>query len=288
MRARAIDAAKQAMRVDPGNSLATTALAIAKPLRGNWLACERQIRQAMAQHPHSGVLTSVTSCLLTGVGRDQEAAALLATLRMDGQGPGLYFREVVALWASGQLEAADRLLEEARELYPTHFALWFTDCYIKMYTGRAGSSVAMIKDVYSRPTGIPAEEFDTILLVANALLSRDILQVDAAIKVWINRAHLGAGYAENAIQFATALGRIDTAFEIADAYYFGRGFEVPEVRFTAQQGSYTPLTERQTAFLFNGSLVSFRADARFARLTNELGLKAYWDASKSVPDFLRS
>ncbi|MBW8754722.1 MAG: winged helix-turn-helix domain-containing protein [Sphingomonadales bacterium] len=286
-RARAIEAAKQARQLQGDNAYATVALTFASSSRGNWLACERSLRQALARLGEDGTLNFALSSILCSVGRSREAAALFTRLQPtnDNMAPGLYFREILALWASNQLEAADRVLGEARAIYPTHFSLWFADCYIKMYTGRVSAAVAMIEDVDGRPTGIPSEEFEAVLKVARALLSHDPAEADAAANLWLERAHLGAGYAENAIQFTSALGRLDDAFRIAEAYYFGRGFTVPEVRFTVQQGSYTPMAERLTAFLFNGSLARFRADPRFDRLVQEIGLKGYWDRSGTAPDY---
>lgn len=287
MRARAIEAANRALQLESGNSYATVAITAARPMRGNWLAWERAYRHAMLRHGENGVLACALGGLLCAVGRCREAAAMFANWRLKGDtGPGIYYREVMALWSSDQLEAADRLLREARELYPTHFALWFADCYIKMHSGRASAAIALIEDVDGRPTGIPADEFDRILMVAQALLGHDPAAIEAAEQLWLARARKGAGYAENTIQFATALGRLDDAFRVAEAYFFNRGFVVPEVRFTVQQGSYTPFAERQTAFLFNGSLKPFRADSRFDRLAAELGLQSYWARVGTRPDFM--
>lgn len=289
LRDRAMEAASRADRLEPGNGYSPAARAFLMPLRGNWLNREQSLRKAVAGQGETGVLLFALACLLCSVGRGREAAAILADLRPTSEmGPGLYFREILALWASNQLDATDRVIGEARYIYPTHFALWFADCYIKMYSGRVTAAIAMIEDVDNRPTGIPADEFDAILKVAKAMLSHDPADIDAAVALWNQRAHRGAGYAENTIQFAAALGRLDEAYRVAEAYYFGRGFVVPEVRFTVQQGSYTPLAERQTAFLFQGSLVRFRADPRFDRLIQELGLKSYWVQSGTKPDYLVS
>ena len=92
----------------------------------------------------------------------------------------------------GLIEAADRLTQEARAIYPTHFALWFSDCYAKLYTGRASAAAAMIEDVDGRPTGIPPEEFEAVLKVARAMISRDPAEIDATVRLWRDRARLGA------------------------------------------------------------------------------------------------
>ena len=99
------------------------------------------------------------------------------------------------------------------------------------------------------------------------------------------RAHEATGPAEEAIRTAAMLGHVDDAFAIADAYYFSRGFSVPDVRFTRDEGFYSPPEQRQIHFLFEPLTRSMRADPRFARLTEELGLERYWRESGVQPDF---
>lgn len=289
LRSRAIEAANRASLLEPGNRFAPAAKIFAKPVRGNWLNCERSLRAAIDEHGRQGVLVFALALILSHVGRCREAATLLAAVRPTGEiGPGFYYREILALWASNQLDAADRLIDEARYVYPTHFTLWFAECYIKLHSGRASAALAMIDDVGSRPTGIPSGEFEAIAKVAKAIMDRNPASADAATHIWGERARQGAGYAENAIQFATALGRLDDAFSVAQAYYFSRGFAVPEIRFSAEQGSFTPMEERQTAFLFFGSMDRFRADPRFDRLVQEIGLRAYWLQAGIQPDYRTS
>ena len=117
--------------------------------------------------------------------------------------------------------------------------------------------------------------------------SRDASAIDAVIAEQLDAARRGAGFAENAMQFASALGRVDDAFAIANAYYFGRGFVVPELRFTPEQGAYTPRRERLTVHLFLPCTTAMRADHRFATLVGEVGLTRYWRLAGVAPDYLR-
>jgi hypothetical protein len=263
------------------------ARAIVQPIRGRWLATDRALRAILADHPGDELASYVLAELLCIVGRSREGASLYADMRRNGTlNPGLYYREITALAATDRLEETDRLLQEARQIYPTQYTIWFTNVYFLMYTGRASTAIGIIEDVGGRPSGIPPQNFDDVLLAARALADRRPADAEQVVKVWLQRAHEGAGFAENATLFCGALGRFDEAFAILDAYYFGRGFRVPDIRFTPEQGSYTTPPERKTEFLFNRALHDLRKDQRFDRLTAELGLKDYWAKSGSRPDYL--
>jgi tetratricopeptide (TPR) repeat protein len=199
--------------------------------------------------------------------------------------PGLYFYRLMALWTANRLEEADQLIADAAATFPTHFAIWFARFYILLYSGRAAEAIALGEHREGRPTGIPSEEFESILRVARAMETRVPAEVRAVVQEQLARARQAAGYAENAIQFASALGRVDDAFAVANAYYFGRGFDVPEVRFTVEQGTYTPRRERLTFFLFAPSTAAMRADSRFEGLMRDTGLTRYWALSQTRPDY---
>ena len=69
--------------------------------------------------------------------------------------PNIYYFRIRLLWATNRLEEADRLLDEASSVYPTHFAIWFTRFYLLTYSGRAGDAITLAQDRDRLPTGIP-------------------------------------------------------------------------------------------------------------------------------------
>ena len=288
LRGRARAAADRAQALAPRNALAEVARAIALPSRDNWLNTERALRRALDEHPEHGELSYALAQLLVQVGRAAEAAPLFERVRQQGPpNPGVYFREIYALWGANRLEETDRLIDEANQLFPSQFAVWFARLYIFMFSGRTAEAIAILNDSTARPTGIGIFEFNSVLLVARALQSHAKTDVDQAMVDELARAGQGAGFAENTIQFASALGRLDDAFAVAEAHYFNRGFVVPDVRFTKEQGAYTPLRERQTNFLFFPVTAAMRADRRFQPLVEDLGLVRYWRQSGAMPDYLR-
>lgn len=280
-------ATQRALELEPGNAYGLLAMACARPCRGYWLECERELRQALAAKPDDDIVTTTLGIFLGSVGRFSEAVTQFRKVRTSPRAPAQYFNYIQSLWGAGRIEELDRTIAEAASIYPTQFSIWFSRFYIALYSGEPSAAIALGEDVETRPMGIPANEFEDIMAVARAMRSRAPADVDAVMATQMRRAREGSGKAENALQFACALGRIEEAFAIAEAYYFGRGFTVPDVRFTTAQGSYSTLENRLIRFLFQPSTRPMRADPRFNRLVEEIGLERYWRGVKVQPDYRR-
>jgi DNA-binding winged helix-turn-helix (wHTH) protein len=286
LRARAAEARRRALALDPDNAYANAAEGLRQPVLGNWGAAEKGLRATLAQHPRNDMLVSSLAGLLADVGRCSEAANLIDGIwKRIPPNPGLAYRHVQTLWAAGRPDEADKAMDDAVALFPTHFAVWFTRFYLLMYTGRAREAIALGEDLETRPTGIPEWNFTQVLVVAQAMLSRTPHDIEAAVAITFEGARRGAGFAENGLQFMSALGRVDEAFAIAEAYYFAHGFDPGELRFTPEQGTYTRRNARRTQMLFQPPAAAMRADPRFARLADTLGLTRYWREMSVKPDY---
>lgn len=284
---RAREAGRRAQALDDENALAAVALATARPTMGNWQPIEAALLDALAQHGRNQQLLFALGAVQSSVGRVRDALVHVDLLaKIAPPTPAFMFTRSWMLWSGGRLEEADAVLAEAGQLYPTHFAVWFSRFYILMYTGRADAAIALAADRDSLPSGIAEEEIAAVVRVARAILSKSPGEVDAVVAEQVKRAGQAAGVAENAAQFAAALGRRDDSFRILNAYYFGEGFDAGEIRFTSAQGTLTPRNDRLTTFLFNPVLADLRHDPRFARLASRLGLVDYWRGARKAPDYL--
>jgi DNA-binding winged helix-turn-helix (wHTH) protein/tetratricopeptide (TPR) repeat protein len=289
LRALAEAAGQRAVGLQRGNAMGKAALATSLPTLGNWREVERSLRQSLVEHPRNGALLLALATTLNAVGRNVETLPLYDEIaRIAQPSPSIYYSHIQSLWRAGRMEETDALLARASSLYPTHLAIWFSKFYIAMFSGRFDAAIALGQDRSGRPTGIPSNEFDDVLAMAEALRSGEARAIDAVIETQRLHARSAAGRAENAIQFAAAAGHVDEAVELLNAYYFGEPFEVPEVRFTIEQGTYTPKSDRMTHFMFNPPLKEVRADPRFNALVARLGLHRYWAQSNILPDYLRN
>jgi tetratricopeptide (TPR) repeat protein len=288
LRQRAVAAAREALRLDPRNAFGQAAIAFARPIRGNWLIMERGFRHALKDQPEKLLVHHGLGTCLFRVGRVAEAATEFEKLSDYQLVPFHFSTYIESLWAAGRLEEAERLSAQAATVYPTHPALWFQRFYMAIYGGRTGAAIAQAQNVANRPDDVDPAEYDRFVAVAQAIESRDRGQIDAVMTTQMRRAR-GSGFAaRNAMQFASVLGRLDDAFTVADAYYFSRGFIVPDWGGAVAEGQSPNLDSRDTETLFLPSTRAMRADPRFDRLVEEIGLARYWRESGTQPDYRRT
>jgi len=288
-RLRAEQATARALRLDSANPYGQIARAMLNSATNSWLDDERVCREILARRPDIEFAWGMLGGLMLSVGRCREGADTFEQYWARGvPDPSRAYTRAVALWAANRLDEADKAIEEALALFPSHFAVWFSRFYMLLYTGRAADALAMSRKADQRPTGIPEANFAMIEQVAQAMITRAPADIDRAMASNLEAAHKGAGFAENTIQFAAALGRIDTAFEVAEGYYFGRGFAVGDLRFQPEQRVWTRQRNRRTRLLFMPSTVAMRADPRFEKLVGEIGLERYWRESGKVPDYRKT
>ncbi|WP_144097001.1 winged helix-turn-helix domain-containing protein [Croceicoccus sediminis] len=281
MRTRAMAAARQALELDPGNACAEIAVSVSLPCVGSYLEREQCQQRAMKVEPGNYDAIVCTANTLQFVGRNGEAVALYRSLPDGPLTPADRNNMIRALWSAGLAEDAEREMVEAASLYPTQISIWLTRLYIKLFSGDVGAAIALSHDTRNAPTGTFPDRVARFETLAAALQTREPEQVKKAAQMLRERAKICVYEAELSMRGLSALDRVDAAFEVADAYYFSRGYRVPD--FTPDGG--ISLDRRNTRQLFEPVTAAMRADPRFGRLMAELGLDEYWAASGSRPDY---
>jgi DNA-binding winged helix-turn-helix (wHTH) protein/cytochrome c-type biogenesis protein CcmH/NrfG len=282
MRVRAQAAARQAFELDRGNVSGQLALAVAQPFMGHWLERERGFRRALEREPRNKRALRLLAVNMIFVGRSSTAVPFYDRIGRP-LAPSVYANYIEALWDAGRFEEADSAVDAASSLYPGDPVIRAQRYKMLLFGGRPSAAIAMLQDPQN---GAQATNEETIreLSIARAIGSRDPMQTQSVMNDQMRLSRLGAGHARAAILVANALDRVDEAYALAEAYYFGRGFVVPD-RQEPKSTYYSPPNERHTRMLFEPVSRPMRADSRFGRLLDELGLEAYWRKSKSQPDY---
>jgi tetratricopeptide (TPR) repeat protein len=277
MRSRA--AAKTALALDPREGRALGALLLLDPVYKHWLASEQADRRAVQKNSSIPLLLSITSDMLSNVGRWIDALSF--SKRMDRTHfliPGADQRFIMDLWGSGDLEQADATLKTAVERWPGNPEIWRTRVVYLMYTGRAGEAVKLLENDSERPSEIGKDFVDVIGAIAKALAGAAPAPSAVAQALgYLRKNPARSLYVANA---CSALEGLDDAFAILEGYYFDLG----------EWAVVAPLAgdlDRITSPLFLPPMRSAWHDPRFASLLQRIGLEEYWLQTRTLPDFRR-
>lgn len=277
-------AARRAFGLDPGNGFGEMAISMALPMIGHWHERDRRMERALLDGPRDPQLLAYRAQTLAAVGRASEALNYFGRIRERPFTPRVYASYIHALWAAGRAEETDRALIDAAELYPTHNTVWIAHFHVRLFGGHPSKAIALAEDEKGWPEGIDRGTLVAWVAQARAIDTRDPGLVEKVAAAQMKRARVSAFGAQSATRVLCALGRIDQAFDVIHAYYFGRGFTVPD--FPTPQSRFTP-EQRQTWFLFEPVTRPMRADPRFEPLVREIGLERYWRESGNQPDYRR-
>ena len=287
VRQRARSAGQRALDLDPKNANGRVAIAYARPYRGNWLLMEREYRRAVADQPGKTLATYGLARLLGVVGRFSEAVPLFERVRSVAPTVNQYRFQVEALWGAGRLDEAERLLDEAMSIYAASASIWTTRFNMLLFGGQPRAAIAMLQDADARPRSLSADTVGNLMRLAVAVETRAAPEVKALVDHETRVGRLSEGQARYAIQNLSAIGRLDEAFAYADAYFFSRGFVVPDSQAEAGEPVKAMLEERHPGFIFQPATRAMRGDPRFRQLTEDLGLERYWKAANATPDYRR-
>lgn len=277
---RARSSARTALRLHSTESRALAALLLIEPLYRNWLAAEQDAREAVQKNSTTPILSFIASNVLGQVGRWADAVEFSSRLdRRRFLLPGGERKLLVDLWASGDLDRADRALKLVTEHWPQHPQVWQTCVSYLMYSGRPQEALELLRDGVDRPSELTQEYLDAARATAEALAGQRA--ASDAMEGGIDYLRRNPAAALPVAQAAAALNFPETALRILDGYYFAEG-EWSELAPAAGD------QDRITSPLFQPPMRLFWRDGRFDRLLERIGLNEYWRRSRTLPDFRRT
>lgn len=278
-------AAQRALALTTDQIDAQSALAILPPIYGAWSDAERRLREVLRSDPGHLPTRDALNFLLGAVGRCREASA--DRFRMAAADPlhvGYLYKLIYAHWTIGEISAADRAADRARQLQPRHPGAWFGRLWLLAFTGRADRALEQLGDAGSAPT-LPPETVPQLRATLRAIESGRKEDIEAVGRTVVEQVSVSPSASIHGIMILSHLGRLDQAFDVADAYLLERGSLLASLRWRPGQASLNDQRRRKTQMLFIPPCAPMRADPRFNRLVEDVGLADYWRKAGAKPDY---
>lgn len=288
---RCRSAARKALELNPDEPFAESALVLLIPIYRNWDKIERLGRRLTKRHPDIPMTQHILADSMTDTGRWREAVKIYDEIDRVRFVIPLSDRSIIqGLWGAGELQRAEAMLDGAAERWPRQRAIWNLRVEFLMHTGRANEALRLLENESTRPPDFPDDQLDGALAMARALggamapaaaLKANLDMLATASPDYLTYLNHKIATAQIVAQRAVALGDNRTALELLEGYYFGRGRWAD----VAPPGGDE---DRNTVCLFEPPMRGLWRDAGFSDLLRRVGLEAYWQQSRTVPDFRRT
>ena len=283
-RERGIMHGQKALADDPGNAKGELALAAALPMLGtdNWLTRANGVDRSLERSPDDVDVLVEKAWILRFTGHCAEASKICSRVPAQERSPLLYNIWARAAWAAGNRDLGFSILHKAGALYPNNKMLWHTRMEIAAFSGDLAYAQDIIANRRGMPDTVSPEEASNLLRIARVLGGERSENADDVFTALRERAPSQMRLAVNAMRFASMTERLDEAFALADAYYFGKGFTVDG---HLAGGLFVEQNQRHTNYLFEPPTAAMRRDRRFEAFVQALGLDRFWRLSGQSPDY---
>jgi DNA-binding winged helix-turn-helix (wHTH) protein/tetratricopeptide (TPR) repeat protein len=280
-------AAGRALALDPDNADAKSALTLAIPYFGDWLAAERRFDAVLARHPGHVITQDSRTFMLGAVGRMRESGLTRVDFAPDAPfDASVQYLLIYSLWFLDRIEEADRVASRAMEMWPRHYGVWFGRLWLLAGTNRYDRALAQIDDAAARPA-LPPPLLKTLRDAIAAAETRQPAAVGAAVDQVMAGVATSVAAVVNGMMLLNHLGATDRAFDLARAYYLEQGPILAAVSWRPGQPMIQDQRRRKTNMLFTPTAAAMRSDPRFMPLMQQMGLADYWDQRGVRPDFLQ-
>lgn len=198
--------------------------------------------------------------------------------------PGYQARLGWLQWQTGQAEASRATFDAAAGRWPEHMFVWVFRFMFLSFTGATAEALAMTRDKNSMAARIGPLPADLAPVCARGVApGAGARERSAAVATIVAGRKQGRIASFVSIPYLAAMGELTTAYEQCFDYMFGKRDPL-----TGERRPLAPYAERWTDFLFAVPAAAMRADPRFPKLTDAVGLDDYWRATGSRPDFRAS
>ncbi len=280
--APAMEAAQQAadhsLRADPADPNARLAYMQLQRASLTLFQTEGRLRAILKSAPDNLFATQNLWELLQTTGQSRQALALVErSIGLRPLAAANNYPLAQLLWINGRVPEADRVIERAMITWPTHPYVRFARFTILAFTGRTMLAREMLQDPKTRPQiydSAALSLWQPSLIALEDPSPANVARVGHAYRVAVTEQ---PRLANQAVMVLSALGDVDSAFEIANKLLlFRAGLPGTPSRSTAW---------RFTPWLFTPPVAAMRADPRFVTLCDGIGLTDYWEKRGVRPDY---
>ena len=277
-------AAMAALALDPNEPNAQLARIILQSSSLDLAGTEDRLRRILGAYPDSINAMKQLWNLLQCVGRSREALALVErSLAIKPLASGSHYPRAQLLWITGHAAEADRVIARAMQYWPTHRFVRFARFIIFAFTDRPRAALAMIEKPETAPQNYSPEAIALWRVSLQALDQRTAASIATARRANLDAVEKDLRLTSQATMVMSALGELDTAFEIANAFFAVGG---PSESRRDAKLPVKSTAWRFAPWLFTPPIAPMRADPRFQSLVDGIGLCDYWKARKIKPDYL--
>ena len=278
-------AARRALAINPKEGNALTALAMMRPEFGNWYEAETSLSNVLKAAPDNLAAMAHLGLLFQSVGRTRDSGTLNDRIVvLDPLSPIYQFRRAMRFWVSGRVAEADQTIDRALQMWPRHPAVWNARMVIFAFTGRTEAAERFLDDIEIRPSTHKQATQDIWRISLRALGSGVRSDVDAAVAAHIKAVPQSGVSATLAVMILSALGKLDTAFDVANGFLLRRGPLIGTLWTGQNEMPVNDVNWRRTMNLFTPATAPMRSDPRFEGLCDGIGMTAYWRKRGIWPD----
>ena len=274
-------AINRALAIDPREPNALVAMLILKGPMSDWATRDRTLRDVLTIDQRNFPAMYELMTLLQNAGLTRESWQWNERiLELAPLSRAHLVMRALKLWILEKVAESDRVIDRVRGLWPTYEFAFGVRLMLFALTNRPQAALAMIE-------GSPAEYKGPGLsfwkIAAEALELRTPKAIETARALCREAAHKEPWRVNNAVMTLCALGQKEEAFELASGYLLSRGKAVSANQTDPR--AVNDWNRRMTPWLFTPPVAIMRADPRFPKLCEEIGLTAYWRARGVRPDY---
>ena len=278
-------AARRALSLDPDEDNALLAMFHLEGSALDWATRDARLRRIIALNPKNVLAIQELVVLVQAAGMNKESYDWNErALVLEPLSPDLLGLRALKLFILGRNSEADKVIDQARSLYPDNGWIRWNRFLMLALSGRSLAAGAMFKtdpDIAKRPND--AKVWRAAL---SALDQPSASNVAAARAACLEGAVISPELAGQGVLIMSALGEVDTAFDIANGFLLSRGPVVRREQPGADADAAKDAGWRvNTQWLFLPSTAIMRADPRFLELCDGVGLVAYWRKRGVKPDY---